>query len=381
MPKKKLVKDTASNAITLNTIVFKDMVARARKGASNNSILPITSMMAIELKDNKLTLITTDNTNYLYVIQDKVEGNDFYVTVIADTFAQLIAKTTSENITLELKDNFLEVVGNGKYSIELPTEEGNIIKFPDPRDEEELDPLEDIKLSDVNHIIKSAKASLAVTMENPVYTNYYCGESVLATNEYKICNVDVQLWEEPRLISPQLMDLVALITAEDIAVSAKDDIIMFSTPTCQVYGRTTTGVEDFPADSIKSAVQANFLASCQLKKQEMLQLLDRISLFVSGTDDNEVYITFTKEGLQLSSKASSGIETVKYISSTDFKEFTGVIDIKMLIDQLKALEDEDVVIGYMNEGEDEDTSNTAIKFTEGNVDLLVALLDDDRLGE
>ena len=53
---------------------FQDMVARASKGASENKLLPITSMMAIELKDNVLTLTTTDTANYLKVKADKVDA-------------------------------------------------------------------------------------------------------------------------------------------------------------------------------------------------------------------------------------------------------------------------------------------------------------------
>lgn len=371
--KKKVVQET-SNAITLNTVIFKDMVTRAKKGAINNSILPITSMMAIELKDKKLTLTTTDTTNYLYVIQDNVEGPDFYVTVIADTFAALVSKTTSENITLEMKDNYLEVTGNGKYSIELPMEEGEIIKFPDPRDEVELSPLQDIKLSTINSIINIAKPSLATTMEEPVYTNYYCGERILTTDRYKICGMKESLWEEPRLISPQLMELVSLITAEDIKVSAQDDIIMFSTPTCQVYGRTMPDIEDYEPEGIMNALDMKLGSSCRIKKQDLLQLLDRLSLFVAKNDNNEVYLTFTQEGLQLSSKASSGVETVKYVDMDNIVNFTCVIDIEMFTSEVKAMTEDVLTICYGGEG-------TVIKFTEGSTDIIVALLQDDRLAE
>lgn len=382
MASRKKTVEPSSNAITLNTVIFKDMVTRAKKGASNNSILPITSMMAIELKDNKLTLITTDSTNYLYVIQDNVEGPDFYVTVLADVFTQLISKTTSEKITLELKDNFLEVVGNGKYSIEIPSENGEIIKFPDPRNDVELEPTDNIKLSAITSIINTAKPSLAVTMENPEYTNYYCGEQVIATDTFMICCQDIKLWNTPRLISPQLMDLVALITAEDIEISTADDIILFSTPSCQVYGRTMAGLEDYSVEGITNLMNSTFQASCSVKKQDMLQLLDRLSLFVTKTDKNEVYLTFTEEGLQVSSKASSGVEVVKYVDNKGFQPFTCVIDIEMFTSEVKALKEDVINISYMNEPADEEQEgNTAIMFTEGDVKLLIALLADDRVTE
>ena len=66
---KSIKEKKVDRGIILDTVLFKDMVARARKGASNNSIIPLTSMMAIQLEDNKLTLTTTDSKNFLYIIQ------------------------------------------------------------------------------------------------------------------------------------------------------------------------------------------------------------------------------------------------------------------------------------------------------------------------
>ena len=59
---------------TTNTALFQEMVAKATKGAGMSNDLYITQLMSISLKDNRLTLETTDNNNYLYVSQDKVAG-------------------------------------------------------------------------------------------------------------------------------------------------------------------------------------------------------------------------------------------------------------------------------------------------------------------
>ena len=49
---------------TIGTELMKDVVARAIKGAGNNKLIPITSMMCIKLKNGDLTVITTDATNH-----------------------------------------------------------------------------------------------------------------------------------------------------------------------------------------------------------------------------------------------------------------------------------------------------------------------------
>lgn len=365
---KKFKTEKKRTGIELETVLFKDMVSRARKGAGNNNMIPLTSMMAIELQDNKLTLITTDSKNYLYIIQDNIPGNDFYAVVIVDTFAALVAKTTSETIHLDLKGNSLEFIGNGKYMIELPDEEGEMIEFPDPRQDVELDVLDDIHLTTINTILTTVKSSLSVTMEELCYTGYYCGKKVIATNGEKITGMNIKLWDEPKLISAQTMDLLSVMTAENIAVEAGEDIVIFSTPDCVVYGRTMDCIEDYDVKGITNALETEFSSTCKVQKSSILQLLDRISLFVAQKiDNNEVILNFTDKGIQVSSKASSGVELIKYLESDQFEPFTCTIDIEMLSTEIKSLMDDSVEIWYGDEEE------TAIKLTEGKITKVLAL--------
>lgn len=372
--KKSVVKSKpVSNGIELQTSKLKEMVGRAVKGASFNSILPITSMMAIELKDNKLTLTTTDSNNYLYIIEDKVEGNDFYAVVIADTFAKLISKMTCEKIRFELKNNVLEVVGNGKYLIETQQEDdGEMIRFPNPIDETEFEPLEsDIKLTTILSILNTAKPSLATDLEFPCYTGYYCGDRVVATNTYKMCGIDIQLWGdelEGCLISSELMDLLGIMTTEDIAVAVHENAMVFTSPDCIVYGKTMEEIDDFAIDDICNVLDMEFPAKCKIKKSSILQLLDRLSLFVTSFDKDEVNLAFTKEGLQVSSKAMSGTELVKYTESEDFTDFVCSVDINMLTSEIKAIAGDVVEIWY---GED-----NVLKLVEGNTIMAISLNED-----
>lgn len=356
-----------ASGIELQTSKLKEMVGRAVKGASFNPILPITSMMAIELKDNKLILTTTDATNYLYISEDKVEGADFYAVVLVDTFAKLISKLTCDKVKFVLKSNALEVTGNGKYLIELQQEDdGEIIRFPDPIADVEFEPLEEeIKLSTILSILNTAKPSLAVTMEYPCYTGYYCGDRIISTNTFKLCGMGIQLWEEPRLISAELMNLLAVMTAEDISVATYEDQLVFTSPDCVVYGRAMEGIEEFAVEDICDVLDMDFPSKCKLKKSHLLQLLDRLSLFVTSFDDDEVNFAFTKEGLQVSSKASSGTELVKYVESEDFADFVCAVDIKMLTAEIKALAGDVVELWY---GED-----NALKLVEGNTIMVVVL--------
>lgn len=358
--------------MTINTSTLQSMVAKAMKGASCNKMIPLTGLMAIELVENTLTLITTDATNYLYVREFKVEGNDFYVVIQADMFSKLISKLTCEKVSLELKNNVLIVSGNGKYSIELPLdEEGELIKYPNPlKNCGYLGEPVSVNLSTIKLILNTAKAALADTLEVPCYTGYYVGNKVVATDTYKICGINIKLWDEPALISPEMMNLLDIFTEEKFAVSRKDGVMLFESPNCTVYGTLMDSIDDYQIDAIEGLLEQGFDSSCKVTKSALLQLLDRLALFVSPYDKNGIYLTFTRDGLQIESKQANSVEVIPYAESKDFRDFTCCVDIEMLHSQVKANTGDGITIHY---GED-----NAIKITDGNVSQVVALLEDDR---
>ena len=358
--------------LTMNTVKLQDMVAKAVKGASNNKLIPITSLMAIELKSNHvLTLTTTDATNYLYIDEHKVDGDEFYAVVPVDVFSKLIARMTCENVTLTVHPEIkiLEVKGNGNYKIELPLDEnGQLIKYPNPYKEGENSDIK-LNLSTVKVILDTLKSALATTLENPCYTGYYAGDSVIATDTYKIANMDISLFDTPVLVSAELMNLLSVITDENIYVSIAGDVLQFSTSNCRIYGRAMEGIEDFAVEPITALVDTEMDSVCSLNKVQLLQVLDRLSLFVGPYDKNAVRFTFTKDGLEVSSKASSSVEMIPYISSKDFIEFTCMIDVQMITQEVKAIQADVIEMYY---GED-----NAVIMKDGNITIVVALLEDE----
>lgn len=364
--------------LKIKTAEFKEMVAKATKGASVDNNFYISQLMSISLQDNVLTLITTDTTNYLYITKDKVAGDDFSVVVPVDKFSKLISKLTCEDVVLEVteKDGELAkliVKGNGKYEIELPyDEEGELVEFPDPVDGCDVSDWNEseINLSTVHLILSTAKAALMTGTEAPCYTGYYCGDRIVATDTYKICGIDINMFDEPKLIPVELMDLLELMTEEKISVKYNDDTFIFSTKGATVYGHVLEGIEEFQIEPISALLDEKFGSSCKVEKSTLLQMIDRISLFVDVFDKNSVYLTFTKDGLEVSSKQDSGAEIIPYKESTKFKPYTCCLDIELFKTQVKASPSDVVEILYGKE--------SSIKFVNGNTKQILALADDDR---
>lgn len=353
---------------------MKEAVNKAIKGAGFNNLIPITSMIGIKLSDGKLRLLTTDMTNTLCIIIDKVAGDDMDITVDADKFGKLIAKTTSEDIGLAVNEDVLYVKGNGTYKIPLISDEEGLISFPD------VNLMKDIKTTDCQTKLSSVmqayninKSALAKTLENPALTGYYCGENVISTdanvitfNGFKMFDID-----NPILISPQQMQLLTLNTSEDIDVFMGDNTIQFVTEDVIIDGSLMEGIEDFPANEVNAYLDEAFTSSCKVPKDLLLSVLDRLALFIEPYDKNGAYFTFCKRGITIHSKKDASTETINYVESKDFAPFVCCVDIPMLKEQLQANPDDTVKICYGNEN--------ALKIESGKVTQVIALLEDEDL--
>ena len=356
--------------ISIPAVKFQDMVARATKGASENKLLPITSMMCIQMKDHVLSLTTTDTANTLVVKSDKIEGDDMYAVVPVKQFSGLIAKTTSDSIKLVLKGNDLEVHGNGVHKISLPVDEDGVVQFPqfvfDKEGEGEI-----INLSSVKDVLNINKASVAKTIDTPCLCGYYLGEQVITTDEQTICFNDMKLTDDAYLVSPEMMELLALSKQEKITWWYKDGFFLFETDDMILHGAEHDGKDLFPAEDIMGYLDTEFTSRCRLPKIAIQGLIDRLALFIEPYDKNGAYLTFTKEGVKINSKKSNSDETISYIESDNFSPFVCCVDIPMLKGLIDANPGESIDIWYGNEA--------CIKMTSGKVTQVIALLEDEGL--
>ena len=350
---------------------MKDAVNKAIKGAGFNNLIPITSMIGIKLSDGKLRLLTTDMTNTLCIIIDKVAGDDMDITVDADKFGKLIAKTTSEDIDLSVNDDILYVKANGTYKIPLISDEEGLVTFPALS--ETKGKTTNVKLTSIMQAYNINKSALAKTLENPALTGYYCGDMVISTDANVITFNDFKMFEqdEPLLISPQLMQLLTLNNQEDIKLIADKTLLTFIADDMVVQGAVMEGIEDFPADDVKAYLDEAFTSSCKVPKDLLLATLDRRALFIEPYDKNGAYFTFGRKGINIHSKKDASTETINYIESKDFEPFVCCVDIPMLKEQLQANPDDTVKICYGNEN--------ALKIESGKVTQVIALLEDEEL--
>lgn len=354
----------------IKTLKLQEMLSKSIKGASNNKLIPITSLIGIKFENKKLTLTTTDSNNYLYVTDDTAQGEDMNVVVEVEKLARLVSKFTCDETEIIITDSYLEVKGNGVYKLEMPLDEnGDAITYPDPyiKEKNEIDDTDSIEISSesIRKILTTVKPSIAVTLEEPCYTGYYVGESVVGTNREVATNYAVNLFNKNILMSGELMNLLEVISSEKIEVKITDKSIVFIAQDCIVYGKQMEGIEDFAIDTIKKFFDMGFDSMCNVSRDKLLQILDRLSLFVTDYDNQAITLHFTDNKLEISSVTDNAWEELKYIESENPKDFICKINVQYLINQVKAQESENVEIWY--------ELNNAIRLNEGKITQIIAL--------
>ena len=364
--------------LSINTNQLQSLVTKAIKGASNNKIFPMTCLMAIDYvfdankSFGKLSLTTTDLTNYLTVALDEVSAcsDELHLVVYAENFAKLVSKMTSENVILEFDGEFLTVSGGkSSYKIELPLDvDGTFVKMSIPEIDESNTDVKIVKLSSIKSILTTAKASLAIPLDkvDECYSAYYVGDGVLSSNGNKICYIREKLLDTSVLLGSVTMDLLDLAES-DLNCVLVGDSIKFSTADDNYILRTKIydGIEFYSADEIIQLAESEFEASVVLNKNDMLQALDRLSVFVGEYDRNVIFLHFGEDGLTLTNKAKAGTEQIDYVSKNGNLVFDCPIEIDMLISQIKAQQNDDFRLYY--------GLPNCIKIADDNIVQIVAL--------
>ena len=365
--------------IKIKTAVLSNLVNKAIKGNSNNKMIPLTSLMHVVLKDNVLKITTTDATTFLTVMADKIEGEDFSVVLKSDIFCKLVSKTTTETITLKLENDYLTFVGNGSYKIALQlNEDGEPINYPNYYINTNSNPeiptyTGTIPLTTIKSIYAYNKPCLALTLEMPCLTGYlFSNGKVITADSFNMC-INTVPTIEPRLLLPaNLIDMLVLNTAENINYTIKGNKLMFVTSNMIVYSVAMDGIDTYPEDKINE-INIQLESKCTISKTAILNVLDRLSLFISDHDVNGVYLTFTEQGIKVDSSKNNATELIPYVDSKNFKSFTCMVGVESFKKQISARTSDTVELWYGD--------NDVITMTDNNINQVIALLQDDRFEE
>ena len=355
----------------LKTTDLQSALAKSVRGATNDKSYPITECIGIKDVPSGLMFTTTSGVNYLYVFMD-CEPCEFNITINAEKFTKLISKITKDEVDLTVKDNILYITTvSGEYKIGLELDEkGDPIRFPDPAADFD-GPDKKIKLEDIKSIIQYNKSSLLTEVKSaPCYANYYISkDAVISTDSNRLCKNLMSLTDRPLLLSPETVDLLDMMEDPEIKMILGENAVLFRTENVEVYGNLPDGFDSYnkTVNGISKLIDVELTANCKVSRQELLNALDRVGVFVDQKyDKNVVKLEFTKDGIVVTSMSSNASDMVDYFELQNYQEYSCLLNISLFVSLLKSHDTENVSLFFGND--------RIVKIIDGSVIQALALV-------
>lgn len=342
--------------VTVPTVVLQNLVSRAVKASTCVDLLPLTSLMQVRIKDNKLSVRTTDNINYV-TMEAAVNAPDFEVIVDSKKFSQLISKLTKfTSIKMSVEGNKVVVeTDSAQYNLDSATDvDGSKINFPEPTFEANGSTV-NVDSNSIRSILSLNKSCKPVHKDTPELFNYYFDDKrAITTDQFRGCLNKVKFSDRPIVLTPTLMELVPILLEDDgaygVDVVQNDRNIMFMSPKGTIVGvkPSDADLQKYPALDLIELFEEGMTNKVEINRTFLLDAIDRIGLFLADYENNKVSFIFGKDGLTLLSASTKSKELVPYMPSTvvNFEETTLELDGKALKEELSAYTSETVNLKF-----------------------------------
>jgi DNA polymerase-3 subunit beta len=325
--------------LSIETVKLVGLLSTAIKGIGNKHARPITEYFQIKVEDNRLMITATNDINFITVATDVESGNG-EVVVKADKLFKLIQKTTKRQVTLEKKDSYLEVKGNGTYKVEITDEE-----FPTYEFDEDV-PGTAIDIKSLRKAFSVNKATVAENMVVPELTGYRVGLEVVTTDGVKMCvNHRAGTDIEDTLFSPHMVRLIDTISAEEGYIQLDKGNIYISAGDIFIFGPELDGLGEYP-DIQALLERLNYNSSVNVNREELWTALDRLLLFVDEFDNDGISLTFYSDRIEARDLKENSVEIVEVKTENEFEPIKIGLNINYVMDILGAIIDGQVCFSF-----------------------------------
>ena len=362
------------------------LVSDVAKGVGNNKLLPITSMIGIKYAGDTIALSSFDGANLLRIsVTENRDGDaeDGEITVNADMFIGLISKLSDcSSIAFEVDKEhpilsvlaYQGVKSIGAYKLELPlNEDGGIVKYLDldskKGDISTVGTVYELSTTLIKDMIASCKPALATDVSESCYTNYLVAEKIISTDRTRAVFLDNDGFKENDkhyLLGRQFVDLLTLMGEGASLYIFDDHIYATDGQGTEIVTSSNGALNDFNEKATDNMLKMEFPSMCKVKKSELLNTLNRMSLFCFKYDNNGIDITFDEDSMKISSLKSSAVEDIEYTEFKNVEPFDLRIDVTLLLPHVKSYASDIVELHFGNK--------MCIKLVDGSVTQIIALV-------
>ena len=307
----------------------------------------------LELKeiDGKLHLNVTNREYFASVILDGECEKGFRATVDAKLFLPLIAKITTEELELIVKDNTLVIKGNGRYKLPMIYEDINLLELTEITIDNPTTTFtinSDVLLSILTYNSKEVTKN---TITRPVQKMYYVDDKGCITFTQSAC---VNYFELPQpikiLLTDKLVKLFKLFPKDtDIEFTlGYDEVggilqtkVSFKTENIKITSILTNDesmLVSVPERAIRGRANTQYKYSINIDRDSLIDSIDRLLLFTQLK--NQIGKTcakfeFTPDRLILSDLTEDNKEPIPYVETKldeTYSAYLDLLDIRMTLE-------------------------------------------------
>ena len=340
----------------IKTKEFKEVCSTILSAIDSNELSTLTETLELGSKDKVLKLSVTNGEYFVTVNFNLDTDEELHASVNANLFLKLINAVTTEDITLTMKDNYLEVKANGTYKIPYIYEDDKMLTLPEIIIS---NPTLEMKVSgDVLGSILdyNSKELLRGTISRPVQKMYYVDEKGCLTFTTGAC-VNYFKLEKPIkvLFNNRLVKLFKLFKSKmtdfTLGYDAVDETltqtkVQFKTDNIiltAITGCTDDLLKSIPVNAIRGRAEFEYPHNVVLSTVDLKDAVNRLLLFSAGygsIKNLKPYSQFVFSNNQVtiydSNKENNEVLTYKNNTSLseDYTMTLDLADLKLILDTI-----------------------------------------------
>ena len=331
----------------IKTKEFQDSCKKILEAVDTTSKQMFDETLELKTQNKKLHLNVTNGEYYVTVIFKDVIEEDLHVTVNAKTFLTLISKITTEDLELKVLSNSLNVVANGSYKLPLIYNSSDEMYVPKVISIDnvmtEMTTEGNTLLSILNYNSKELNKG-AIT--RAVQKMFYVDQDGCITFTTGAC-VNKFTLDKPikMLLNSKLVRLFKLFERDESVkitfgydeengvVQSKvrfesDEVIITS-----LLSSDETLLNSVPVTAIRKRAYEEYTYNVEIEKNSLLEVLDRLSVFSSDSDNLKLELTPTK--LVIKNVKEDSVEYLDYkanVPTESYELFINLKDFKMTVE-------------------------------------------------
>lgn len=326
----------------------------ALKAVPTKSTMPILECIVIEVKDNKIKLISNDMELAIETLVNGMILEDGTIAINAKVFSEIIRKLPDNDVTIQTDDNYscLITCEKAKFNISGKSDE----EFPSiPTIERN----QSVTLSQfsLKEIIRQTVFSISDNESNKIMT----GELFeINQDEFKVVSLDghrisirkiklKEVYDSIKVIVPgkTLTEISKILSGEmeeEVKIFFTNKHIVFEFNDTVVLSRLIEG-EYY---KINQMLSSDYETKITVNKKEFLSCIDRATLLIKESEKKPIIISITDGSIELKINSAIGSMNEEIDIVKEGKDILIGFNPKFLMDALRVIDEEEVDIYLFN---------------------------------